>query len=92
MKCLRCGHCCMNYAVIIVDNPAKGIVEGNLILHEGNGTPCKHLTGSKPGEYSCGIHNEPWYNETPCYQFGQIEATPDTPCRVGEYRLKQNNC
>lgn len=89
MKCLRCGHCCHNYMVIIVDDPKKGITEDNLIFHEGNGTPCKHLRGTKPGEYWCAIHHYPWYKETPCYAHGQIESSPDCVCRLGEYILKQ---
>jgi hypothetical protein len=87
MICLRCGYCCINYAVIIVDNPNKGVVENNLILHDGNKTPCRHLQGDKPGEYSCLIHNNPWYKETPCAAHGQIESSPDTPCRMGQYIL-----
>jgi len=77
----------MNYIVVIVDDPAKGIVDGNLIVHEGNGTPCKHLRGDKPGEYSCSVHDEPWFKDTPCHDFAQIEESPDRPCRVGNYLL-----
>lgn len=87
MKCLRCGHCCHNYFVIIVDNPEKGIEEGNLILHEGNGQPCKHLLGDKPGNYTCSIHNKPYYKETPCYKHTQIERSVDEECRIGRYIL-----
>jgi len=57
MICLQCGYCCMNMAVIIVDNPKKGIEENNLKLHKGLGKPCQHLRGDKPGCYSCAIHN-----------------------------------
>jgi hypothetical protein len=87
MRCLRCGHCCMHYLVVIVDDPKKGIDPDNLIVHEGNGVKCKHLVGDKQGEYSCGIHDEPWYDETPCYQFTQVESDESTPCRMGEYIL-----
>ena len=87
MICLRCGYCCKNYAVVIVDDPAKGICEDNLILHEGLGSPCKHLQGNKPGEYSCKVHEYEWYKETPCFQHGQIEHE-NSPCRMGEYILK----
>jgi hypothetical protein len=78
----------MNYLVIIVDDPKKGIAPDNLIAHEGNGVKCKHLVGDKPGEYGCAIHDEPWYRETPCYEFGQIEADESTPCRIGAYLLE----
>ena len=74
--------------VVIVDDPAKGIREDNLIFHEGDGTPCKHLRGTKPGEYSCALHDKKWYKKTPCFSHGQIEAG-NTPCRMGEYILKR---
>jgi len=89
MKCLRCGYCCIRYAVIIVDDPSKGIEPDNLIVHEGKGIPCKHLKGNKPGEYSCAIHNRPYYNETPCFQHGQIERNIDAPCRMGKYVIEK---
>lgn len=88
MKCLRCGYGCYMLEVVIVDDPNLGIVEGNLIIKHSDGTPCKHLRGNKPGEYSCVIHNEEWYWQTPCaaYQshtFGKKE----TDCRMGRARL-----
>jgi len=82
MICLRCGYCCKKYAVVIVDNPDKGICESNLICYMGD-SQCKHLRGDKPGEYSCAVHDRPWYEETPCFEFGQIEKDPGFPCRVG---------
>lgn len=85
MICLRCGYCCKNYDVIIVDKPELGIVENNLI-HKPSGMPCKHLLGDKPGEYSCAIHDFSWYKETPCYSHGQIEQK-NSNCRIGEYAL-----
>ena len=87
MICLRCGHCCRKYAVIIVDDPAKGITEGNLILHAGIGA-CKHLRGDEPGKYSCNVHDESWYPETPCFSHDQIERG-NTNCRMGEYILEK---
>lgn len=87
MKCLRCGHCCKHYMVPVVNDPSKGPVEGNIIVHTGEGIPCKHLR-RRPGEYACAVHDEPWYEETPCAAFEQVGA-PDTPCRMGEYILSQ---
>lgn len=87
MKCLRCGYCCKNYFVPIVDNPTLGIMQNNLIMHEGDGTPCKHLKGDKPGEYECLIHSYPWYDQTPCYSHGQVENREDSECRVGRYMI-----
>jgi hypothetical protein len=87
MKCLRCGYCCIFYAVVIVDDPEKGIVEDNL-KSRGGLNPCQHLLGDKPGGYSCKIHDYSWYSETPCFTHGQIESSPETPCRLGEHILK----
>ena len=73
--------------VVIVDDPEKGIADGNLIFHDGMQQPCKHLQGDKPGEYSCALHDYPWYDETPCFSHGQIERG-NTNCRMGEWILK----
>jgi len=89
MKCLRCGYCCKAYLVVTVDDPEKGISEDNLKVNSGDGTPCQHLRGDKPGEYSCAIHNYPWYHETPCFAHGQIEQNEDDECRLGRYLLDQ---
>jgi len=86
MKCLRCGYCCFMYMVVIVDDPIKGVAEDNLKC-KNDPCRCQHLLGDKPGEYSCIIHDEPWYSETPCYQHGQTELSPGTPCRMGKYLL-----
>ena len=90
MKCLRCGHCCKNYMVTIVDDPELGVSEENLIFHEGNGNPCPHLKGDTPGEYFCAIHDYPWYEEIPCYFHGQIEQE-DSECRLGRWVMDQEN-
>jgi len=87
MICLRCGYCCHNYVVVIVDDPEKGLQEANLIIHGMECKPCKHLLGNKPGEYSCAVHDKPWYPETPCFAFTQVEHG-NTECRIGRYTLK----
>ena len=88
MICLHCGHCCRNYVVVIISDPAKGLDENNLEVHEGDG-PCKHLLGDTPGEYMCAIHHYDWYKDTPCFAHTQIEATDQMPCRIGFYKLKK---
>jgi len=75
--------------VIIVDDPEKGIVEGNLSSIGFKGPErCPHLRGDKPGSYSCAVHNRPWYKDTPCYSHGQIESDPSSPCRMGTYLIE----
>lgn len=88
MKCLRSGYCCTHYDVMIVDDPEKGVTEGN-VKYKPSGEECQHLTGEGPGSYFCAVHNEPWYRETPCYEFIQIETHPDMPCRMGFKILKE---
>ena len=87
MICLRCGYCCINYSVIIVDDPEKGIIENNVIHHNGK-APCKHLGGNRPGEYYCKIHHYAWFKDTPCGQFTQIENSSNRSCRMGKFILK----
>ncbi len=77
--------------VPIVNNPQEGITEDNIIIHEGKGVACKHLSGDKPGEYSCSIHDEIWYEETPCARHGQIERNLKTRCRLGVYQMTKSN-
>lgn len=86
MICLRSGYCCVHLDVMIVDNPTKGISEDN-IVHKPSGVKCKHLkfNGTKA---ECSIHDEEWYNETPCYEYTQIEVE-NSNCRLGEYWIKQ---
>lgn len=86
MKCLRCGHCCMVYAVVIVLDPDKGVKEDNLVCRDGS-ERCPHLTGPGPGEYRCAVHDRSWYPRTPCAAHGQIERSPDDECRMGRYVL-----
>ena len=77
---------------MIVDDPSKGIVDGNIIHHSGDDKTCKHLEVDEFGESSCLIHQYPWYKETPCFSHGQIESSENDPCRVGEYILKSHSC
>ena len=90
MICLHCGYCCCNYLVVIIKDPSKPFGENNLEVHNGLNTPCKYLTGDKPGEYMCSVHHYPWYKETPCFSHSQIEHK-NSPCRIGGYILKKNN-
>jgi hypothetical protein len=86
MRCLRCGYCCTHYMVAIVDDPEPGPVLGNVVGHEGRGR-CKHLVGDEPGKLSCAVHGRSWYSKTPCATHGQVEASSDDPCRMGEFVL-----
>lgn len=86
MKCLRCGHCCIEYSVMIIIDPEKGLTEDN-VEHKNSGIKCRHLVGEKPGEYSCAIHDHEIYKSTPCFDFTQIEKDISSFCRMGNYIL-----
>jgi len=87
MICLRCGYCCHKLSVMIINDPRIGVSEGNIIFHEGNGERCKHLIGNRIGDFSCVLHEYMWYQETPCYQYSQIEQK-NSYCRIGKAILK----
>jgi len=78
--------------VVIVVDPELGLADNNLKgigFKLGQPERCPHLQGDKPGSYSCAIHDRPWYPETPCYSHGQIEKSPNDPCRIGTYLVKK---
>jgi hypothetical protein len=87
MICLRCGHCCIEYEVIIIKDINKNLSTNNLEPKH-SGIKCKYLNGDKPGEYRCSIHDHPKFKKTPCFQFSQIEASRDSLCRIGSYLTK----
>jgi hypothetical protein len=82
MKCLRCGQCCIEYGAVVMQDPALGIVKGNAVFKP-SGEKCFHLTENANGEYSCAIHDETFYQQTPCFDFGQAEPV-DAVCKMGE--------
>ena len=81
MICLKCGWCCKNLMVMVVDDPEKGLVPGNIIYHPGNGENCKHLLDDN----ACAVHDCKWYPDTPCAQFDQVGGGE---CRIGQYVLQ----
>jgi hypothetical protein len=88
MICLRCGQCCIDYGAVVMMDPSLGIVKGNAIFKP-SGEKCMHLTGARKGEYSCAIHGEGFYRQTPCFSFGQTELA-DTTCQKGERVMGKN--
>ncbi len=92
MICLRSGYCCTNYDVIVID--PKAIQDGevdlsdkSVYLHKPTGEKCPHLIHEEDGLFKCGIHHLPWYKETPCFAYTQIE-NGNTECRMGAYLRK----
>lgn len=87
MICLRCGFCCTEFTVPIVDDPSKGMTEGNMKIYRGD-SRCPHLSGNKPGEFGCDLHGEKWYKDTPCFKHGHDDVLRDGTCRFGSYVMK----
>lgn len=88
MICLRCGYCCIEYDVIIVepssvadavdfDNPKN-------FKYKPSKEVCPFLSWTGLN-FECLIHNYPWYELTPCYAFTQIEANASVCCRLGDH-------
>lgn len=88
MICLRCGHCC-TFPVVVVKDPKKGPIEGNLICVNAKGPgnpPCPHLVALPDNTFVCKIHDYPWFAESPCGRHSQIEHG-NTECRLGRWML-----
>jgi len=93
MICLNCGLCCIQFDVVIIspDYAREGIIfkklpEDAFIIKRGR-TPCPHLYWEVE-ESRCMIHNYSWYEQTPCYDFTQVESKSSDFCRIGQYSIK----
>jgi hypothetical protein len=88
MICLRCGQCCVNLDVSIV-NPESIRPDGTVydlpgsMISKPKGQRCPHLI-CQDGQASCTIHALPCYAETPCQQFEQFGREDDI-CTFGSY-------
>ena len=88
MICLRCGYCCLYYAVVLPDGT----------FYDGNGTGCKNLRWDN-AKASCSVHGQDAvlegetysWEETPCGRHGQIERSEDAPCRIGKHVLRKTD-
>jgi hypothetical protein len=92
--CVHCGLCCYDFPVAIIAREfidkfelIDDFPEEAFIIKEGN-TPCTYLHW-KNHQSNCEVHNKPWYKNTPCFDFGQIEESPDCVCRIGEWIMKK---
>jgi hypothetical protein len=87
--CLRCGYCCVNLDVMIV-NSESILPDGTLdprhpepLVSKPQGTNCPHLEFVE-GKATCKVHSLPCYRETPCDQFEQFGCADDI-CVLGSY-------
>lgn len=82
MKCQRSGSCCFSMFVVIRD--------GNDWRAKPGGILCPHVTWEET-KAICGVHEEPWFTETPCHVYGNSDLDPDfevkrgRPCVVGQF-------
>ena len=88
MICLRCGYCCIECSVVIV-NPSKikddsvFEISNDCLQFKDSKEPCPHLEWDGDG-FTCKIHHYEWYKSTPCFSHGQFE-TKNSDCRMGRY-------
>jgi len=89
MKCVRCGYCCTRLLAVVIKDPEGELAEPNLMTigMTGEHERCPHLRGDKPGEFSCFVHDKPWYPETPCADYQS--HWPEMTCRVGKFLLSE---
>lgn len=96
MICLRCGHCCIEYDVVIVKGYLKvkslfgkdgNLAEGVELIYKEGGKVCPHLSFENE-QAVCSVHDAPWYKQTPCFAYTQTERR-NSPCRMGKY-LREN--
>ena len=85
MICQRCGCCCITMPVVIcIDGRAK---------FKPDGVQCPYLS-FEGNVASCSAHDEPWFQKSPCFTYGNPDLDPDyagtrnRPCRVGELMMK----
>jgi hypothetical protein len=94
MICLRCGRCCIDLDVAIV-NPESIQPDGTInprtsMIFKSKGRPCPHLD-FRGDEALCKIHELPCYEGTPCRQFEQMGAADDLCMMNSYFRSVQHN-
>jgi hypothetical protein len=96
MICLRCGRCCIDLDVAIV-NPrsirSDGTVDpkdGASMIFKCKGQLCPHLDYQED-KAVCKIHELPCYIGTPCQQFEQIGSADDLCMMSGYFQSAQAN-
>jgi len=89
MICLRCGQCCLELDISIV-NPRSILLNGTLDFEDTEamilkpaGNRCPHLS-FEGGQAVCIIHHLPCYQGTPCQLFEQI-GPDDAACVLSGY-------
>ena len=99
MKCHRCGYCCVNYCVMVVnpkyadqddiifdfENPIK-----DLLIYVDHEKQCPYIYWSEEQNQAvCKVHEKKWFSKTPCYRHNNIETIGK--CRIGEYIINNKD-
>lgn len=91
MRCLRCGYCCIKYCVVVVkpeyideDLNFEDLSIREKLMFKDSDIWCPHLEELNKFTFSCKVHDKPWFNKTPCFDFSQIEQS-ESNCRLGTY-------
>lgn len=89
MICLRCGCCCTNLDVVII-NPRSIRPDGTVdpddrdcVIFKPAGRKCPHLA-YREKKTICTIHHLLCYEGTPCDQFEQF-GPANAVCMLGSY-------
>jgi len=94
MICIHCGQCCYDFPVTIIKPEFVNLkVESTIdfsdeaFYNKPANTPCPHLRWNYDFSH-CSVHDKPWYKETPCFEFTQIEESSSRLCRLGMFVIK----
>ena len=93
MICLRCGQCCIQLDIFII-NPASILPDGSISLDDPKamifksaGQSCPHLD-IRGERATCTIHHLPCYRGTPCEKFEQLGSVDDVCMMKAYFRLQ----
>jgi len=100
MICYRCGYCCVNSLVAVV-NPKYVICDiidfdiadtfpEDFLITVDKDNRCPYLEwNEEEDKASCKIHDKKWFKDTPCYRHNSKEEK--SFCRLGQYIMDNKN-
>jgi len=80
--CQRCGYCCVYLSVVIPRVLSDGTMD---YVYKPNDVLCPYLL-LEEGQASCTIHDEEFFEETPCHLHNNPDHDPDLGCWRGVWR------
>lgn len=81
MICQRTGYCCINMwvTVVVPDEDGKLGVYGKPA-----DVQCPNLKYDDKGSASCAVHEESWFEHTPCHRYQNSNIDPDFILKRGK--------